>query len=541
MNYAALISLRDHWNQAYHNGTALVSDEIYNAVDHRVQQIEQSVAVGAPVTSTLTKIPHSVPMLSLEKANSEKDWQAWLKRITKAHGDDVDFTVEPKIDGIAIRLIYFKGSLCLAVTRGDGKIGEDVTLQAAGINGLPLTIPDPGYVEIRGEAYLPLSEFERFKDEYSNPRNLVSGTIRQLDGVAGDRGIRFLAYSINQMDQPPDSQSQALEWLSSWGFENSSVLATKCKSAGVKEWFNHLEDVRDSIDFDIDGAVIKLDSVNLQNQMGVTRHHPKWAVAWKFAGKATVTTLLDVEFNIGRTGQITYVGILDQVNLDGVNISRASLFSNNFIREHNLYYGDYVRLERAGDVIPKITGVVTELRCTENRKVEIPTECPSCFGPLVEVGAFSYCTNSKCPAKLTEWLQYWASRKCLNIIGMGRVVCEDMVSSGLVTDSPADIYFISQDQLRDAAINSPGKLHSNIQNSLNKGLDTYITALGIPKVGSKVAEELAAKFTNIDEIQNLSVSDLISHGFKPAGSKSLHEWFSTNGEIVSRFKEAGVF
>ena len=541
MKYEALVALRDHWNQAYHNGQALVSDEIYNAVDHRVQQIEHNVSVGAPVTSSLAKIPHSVPMLSLEKANSEKDWQAWLKRVTKIHGDDLDFIVEPKIDGIAIRLIYFENNLCLAVTRGDGKIGEDVTVQVSGINGLPLYISDSGYVEIRGEAYLPLSEFERFKEEYSNPRNLVSGTIRQLDGVAGERGIRFLAYSINQMDTMPDSQEHALDLLRSWGFENSSVLSAKCKSDDVKEWFNQLEEKRESIDFDIDGAVVKVNDIKLQSELGNTRHHPKWAVAWKFAGKTTVTTLLDVEFNIGRTGQITYVGILDQVNLDGVNISRASLFSNNFIREHDLYYGDYVRLERAGDVIPKITGIVTELRDTDSRKIEIPTECPSCQFDLEEVGAFSYCHNTKCPSKLSEWLQYWASRKCVNINGMGRVVCEDLVSTGLVSDSPADIYFISEDQFRDAAILSPTKLYNNIQNSRNKELHTYITALGIPKVGSKVAEELAAKFNDISEIQNLSESDLISHGFKPAGSKSLCEWFSHNSDIVERFKEAGIF
>ena len=327
------------------------------------------------------------------------------------------------------------------MTRGDGKIGEDVTLQAADINGLPLYIQEKGYTEIRGEAYLPRSEFERFKDDYSNPRNLTSGTLRQLDIVAGERGIRFLAYSINALDNMPETQEQALNLLSSWGFDNSFVLSVKCKAHEIKSYFDQLNRDRDNIDFDIDGAVIKLNSVSMQHKLGTTRHHPKWAIAWKFAGKSTVTQLIEVEFNIGRTGQITYVGILEPVNLDGVNISRASLFSNNFIRDQDLYYNDYVSLERAGDVIPKITGNIKELREPNSVKIEIPAQCPSCNFTLIEIGAFSYCENINCKAKLSEWLQYWASRKCANINGLGKAVCEDLINSGLVNQSPGGSVF----------------------------------------------------------------------------------------------------
>ena len=525
--------------------------------------------VGAEPASHLVKHTHLVPMLSLANAFNEEELAAWEERNVRNAGDDVrrsGYSCELKIDGAAIALTYRDGVLVEGATRGNGTIGESVTANLRTIGSIPLRLrgdDHPPVMEVRGEVYMPFSGFERMNEErvragepvFANPRNAAAGALRQLDPrITQSRPLRFFGYAIAVPDggaPPASTQSELLERLASWGIPVAPHHRFCADLAAVHAWAAEVENrVRGTLDFAIDGGVVKIDQLGLWPELGVVGgREPRYAIARKFAPDIAETTLLDIKVNVGRTGTINPYAELAPVEIGGAMVKLATLHNFDLIARKDLRVGDVVQVKRAGEVIPQIIGPVPDRRDPKHppQPYEPPDRCPSCDTPLVtgaELG-MRYCPNFDCPGRQLENLVHFTSRGAMDIRGLSYARITQLVEVGLVHDA-ADLYELTADRLAELdrlAEKSAEQLVEAIAASKAQPLSRLLFALGIANIGEIAAKQIARHFGTMDAITRASVDDVLAvHGIGEILAESLVSWFADPKAqgLVERLRRAGL-
>ena len=514
--------------------------------------------VGAPPSEAFATVEHRVPMLSLANAFSPEELRAFDARARKlAEVDRLEYVCEPKLDGLAVSLVYENGVLVRGATRGDGERGEDVTANLRTIRAVPLRLRRPLTIEVRGEVIIRHEDFRRLNEEraargeplFANPRNAAAGSVRQLDPrVTASRPLDIFFYAIGYMEgEPPATHAELLDLLRELGFKVNPESRLVPDIEAAIQWCLDFEQKRPSLPYAVDGAVLKVNDRRLYERLGTTAKTPRWAIAYKFATEQAITQVEDIVVNVGRTGAVTPMARLVPVQVGGVTVSRATLHNEDYIRSKDIRIGDWVVIQRAGDVIPEVVRVLTERRTGQEREFRMPTECPECGGPVVRPPgeAVARCTNTKCPGRLLERLIHFVSRDAMNVEGMGPALIEQLVEKGLVQDA-ADIYRLRHDQLASLermGDKSASNVLASIEASKDAGLERLLFALGIRHVGENVARDIAQHFGDIDRLMAASFDELLdvpSVGEKIA--RSVLDYFADeeNRALIERLREAGV-
>ena len=482
-----------------------------------------TATVGAPLQASFRPLDHPTPMLSLDNAFNVDDVEAFLARAGRTLSSDrqLELLAEPKVDGLSINLLYRSGRLEWAATRGNGRQGEDVTLNVLHIEGIPQQVAGaPDGLEVRGEIYLSVEEFARINAEreengeplFMNPRNAASGTLRQIDPrVSAGRKLEIYCYGVgNARELGVERQSEVLDWLDAHGFRTNPLREVTAGAEAVESLMERWREMRADLSYQVDGVVLKVERLDLQEELGSTSRAPRWAVAYKFPAEEVATRLLGIGVQVGRTGKITPVAELEPRLLEGTTVSRATLHNPGFIRDMDLRVGDRVILHKSGGIIPEITKVLIEERPAGTVPFEFPEECPACGSHLVEDGANLKCFNPSCPAQLLQRLSYYGSRNALDIEGLAQKTVQALVEAGLVQALP-DLYDVTVEQiaqLEGFGELSATKLVSQIEASKRKSLDRFLTALGLPHVGPRTAEILARHFGSLERFRAADVESL---------------------------------
>jgi DNA ligase (NAD+) len=522
--------------------------------------------VGGQVSGQFATVRHSTPMLSLAKTTSEAELRDWERRIHDLTGQTkVDYVCELKLDGMSMALRYEAGRLSLGITRGNGTEGEDVTANVRTIRSIPLNISAqqlkkaglPEAFEVRGELLMPSSSFLRMNEEqeekglprFANPRNATAGTVRQLDPrITARRRLDFFAYGLLVEGRTIfDRHSQALQALQAAGFKVNPNHRLVHSIEEVWKFIGEWEAERDSLPYETDGIVVKVDRVGLQEELGYTGKAPRWAIAFKYAAHSGETQIEDIQVQVGRTGKLTPVAWLKPVPIGGTTVSRATLHNMDEIERLGVRIGDWVRVERGGDVIPKVVEVLKERRPRDTREFRMPERCPVCGGHVVraEGEADHRCVNANCPAKLRESIRHFASRGVMNIEGMGDALVNQLVETGMVKDV-ADIYALTEDKLlklERMGKKSADNILREIAQSKAAPLERVIYGLGIRFVGERTAQFLAEHFGSIDALMQASVEELQEvNEIGPSVSASIREFFDEpkNVALVKRLEAAGL-
>ena len=514
----------------------------YAAADSPTQRVG-----GAPLGEFAT-VRHEVPMLSLDKCTSLAELEDWSQRCRNQLSPDepLQFTCEPKIDGVAVALVYQDGALQLAATRGDGQTGEDITANVRTIGAIPLRLdaPDvPARLEVRGEIYMPLAAFDAYNARARidglkmlvNPRNGAAGSLRQLDPrITAQRPLTMFCYGIGLVDGDwrPGSQMGVLEQLQRWGFRVNPQTRVLDDIASCEAYLDDLLARRGRLGYAIDGAVIKVNALDQQRRLGAVTRKPRWAMAFKYAAEEATTRLLAVEFQVGRTGAVTPVARLEPVFVGGVTVSNATLHNMDEVARLDLHVGDTVLMRRAGDVIPQIMAVIPGSRPADARPVTQPERCPSCGSPIVRPAdeAVARCAAGplSCPAQLKEGLKHFASRLALDIEGLGDKLVEQLVDRGLVRE-PADLYRLTVEQLVELermGSRSAEKLLAALTRSRATTLARFIYALGIREVGEATAQALAVHFGDLEALMTATIETLEQvPDVGPIVAGQLHDYF----------------
>jgi DNA ligase (NAD+) len=541
------------------------------AVDSPTQRVSGRVAAG------FATVDHAEPMLSLDNAYSEEELRAFDERVKRGLGETggvperIDYVAELKIDGLSIALTYRDGVLVRAATRGDGVQGEDVTPNVRTIRAIPLRLsaPVPGSIEARGEVYLPRKAFERTNREreesgeplFANPRNAAAGTLRNLEpALVARRGLSAFLYQIVAPTPPAPAHAGILERMRSWGLPVEphwrSCAGIEALIDFVKEW----DEKRRSLDFDTDGIVIKVDALSLRERLGATSKFPRWAVAFKFPAEQKTTRLRKISVNVGRTGAVTPFAELEPVFIAGSTVSMATLHNADDIARKDIREGDWVIVEKAGDVIPRVVGPVLSKRADETQPWVMPTACPRCGSDLhrAEGEAVWRCENTSCPAKLQRGLEHFASRGAMNIDGLGESLIAQLIETGLVRDY-ADLYHVSAESLAGLTSTSmrgdgkaivrrfgeknAAKVVAQIERSRQNELWRLIFGLGIRHIGERAGQVLARAFGSMDDLCAATVEQLRStNEIGPVLAESLRSWLDEphNRALVDRLRDAGV-
>lgn len=501
---------------------------------------------GAPLSSFAT-VQHAVPMLSLDKCTAQSELEDWYQRCRRELSDEpIVLHAEPKIDGVAVTLRYEAGRLARAATRGDGATGEDITANVRTIRAVPLLLEAadvPAVLEVRGEIYMPLADFETFNAEARaagrktlvNPRNGAAGSLRQLDPrMTAERPLTLYCYAVGEYspDWSPTTQSGVVAALVSWGFRVNPESARLENLADCEAWLERLLARRQTLDYAIDGAVLKVDRLDQQRRLGAVTRKPRWAMAFKYPAEEATTTLLAVEFQVGRTGAVTPVARLEPVFVGGVTVSNATLHNMDEVARLDLRVGDTVLIRRAGDVIPQIMGVVAAARGAEARPIEAPLACPACGSPITrpEGEAVARCSGGpgRCSAQRREGLRHFASRLALDIDGLGDRLIEQLVDRGLVRE-PADLYRLDVATLAGLermGERSAGNLVAAIGASRSTTLARFIYGLGIREVGEATAQALARHFGALAALQDAELSALLEvPDVGPVVAGQIHAYF----------------
>jgi DNA ligase (NAD+) len=524
--------------------------------------------VGGKPREGFVKVPHSSPMLSLDNTYNEDELRDWERRVHELTGrSDVDYVCELKLDGMSLALIYEDGKLTRGVTRGDGSVGEDVTLNVRTVRSIPLSIPKErlkkagvpeDFFEVRGELLMPTASFKTINEErernglptFANPRNFTAGTVRQLDpNVTAERRMDYFPYILLQNGRTYfDRHSKTLTALDAAGFKvnpNRRLVRSMDEVwAFIREW----EGKRDSLPYEIDGIVVKVDRIALQDELGFTGKAPRWAIAYKYAARAGITKLEDIRVQVGRTGKLTPVAMLAPVLIGGTTVRNATLHNMDEIERLGVKIGDCVQVERGGDVIPKVAKVIEDKDHPRgNKTFHMPENCPVCGTKVVRTeGEVDYrCVNANCPAKLRETILHFASRGVMNIDGMGDALVTQLTERGLVKNV-ADIYKLTKADL--LTLERMGdKSAQNILNEIKKSkdlpLERVIYGLGIRMVGERTAQFLAEHFGSMEDLENASVEELQNvNEVGPRIAESIVEFFSipANRKLVERLREAGL-
>ncbi|MEF3089833.1 NAD-dependent DNA ligase LigA [Raoultella scottii] len=485
--------------------------------------------VGAAPLASFSQVRHEVPMLSLDNVFDEESFLAFNKRVQDRlkSSDDLVYCCELKLDGLAVSILYENGVLVQAATRGDGTTGEDITSNVRTIRAIPLKLRGdniPARLEVRGEVFLPQAGFEKINEEarrsggkvFANPRNAAAGSLRQLDSrITAKRPLTFFCYGVGTLEggELPASHSGRLQQFKAWGLPVSERVKLCRTPEEVLTYYRKVEEDRPTLGFDIDGVVIKVDSLALQEQLGFVARAPRWAVAFKFPAQEQMTFVRDVEFQVGRTGAITPVARLEPVHVAGVLVSNATLHNADEIERLGLRIGDKVVIRRAGDVIPQVVNVVLSERPEDTREILFPTHCPVCHSDVerVEGEVVTRCTGGLiCGAQRKEALKHFVSRRALDVEGMGEKIIDQLVEKEYV-HTPADLFRLSPGKLTGLERMGP-KSAQNVVNSLEKSKETtfarFLYALGIREVGEATAAGLAAHFATIEALEQASVDDL---------------------------------
>ena len=555
------------------------SDAEYDRLMRELRQLEEehptlrtpdspTQRVGAEVQSQLAKHQHLVPMLSLGNAFNEEELTAWEERIVRLAGEEVrraGYNCELKIDGGAVSLTYRDGVLVTAATRGNGSMGEDVTPNARTIREIPLRLKGRGYpplMEIRGEVYMPFSGFEKMNEErvkagepvYANPRNSAAGSLRMLDpSITASRPLRFFGYSIavpQGVRLPFERQSELLDQLGAWGIPVAPHRQCCGSLAEVHEWARELENrVRASLDFAIDGGVVKVDQFALWEELGVVAREPRYAIARKFAPDIAETRLLSIEVNVGRTGALNPYAMLEPVEIGGATVKLATLHNFDLIHDKDLRPGDWVQVKRAGEVIPQVIGPIPERRDPANppEPVSVPTRCPVC-GTKVERDEEEvaiYCPNVACPGRQLEGLVHFASRGAMDIRGLSYARIQQLLDAELIHDV-ADLYTVDAEALltlEGFAEKSAGQLVAAIGASKAQPLSRLLFGLGIRHVGATAAELLARHFGSLDALADASDEDILAiRGIGEIIAHAVTAYFADPSarRLVRKLRDAGV-
>ncbi|NHC40311.1 NAD-dependent DNA ligase LigA [Bacillus sp. MM2020_1] len=517
-----------------------------------------SLRVGGSVLDLFEKVEHRTPMLSLGNAFNEQDLRDFDRRIRQAVGEDISYVCELKIDGLAVSLRYEEGLFAQGATRGDGTIGEDITANVKTIKSVPLRLRETVSLEVRGEAYMPKRSFEalnqtreeRGEELFANPRNAAAGSLRQLDPkIAASRRLDVFLYGIGNISENSgiDSHSEGLDYLDRLGFKTNQERSKCASIEEVIEYVNSWVEKRPHLPYEIDGIVIKVDSYAHQAALGTTAKSPRWAIAYKFPAEEVVTTLLDIELSVGRTGVITPTAILEPVKVAGTTVQRASLHNEDLIREKDIKLGDKVVVKKAGDIIPEVVNVLADQRTGEEVEFHMPTHCPECESELVRLeGEVALrCINPKCPAQLREGLIHFVSRVAMNIEGLGEKVISQLFAEKLIADV-ADIYKLTREQLlalERMGEKSATNLIQAIEISKDNSLEKLLFGLGIRHVGAKAAKTLSQQFGSMDQLAQASKEDLLS--INEIGDKmaeSIVAYFEKEEavELINELVAAGV-
>jgi len=565
-----------HYNkQYYQNAVSEISDQEFDKLLKRLEALEKeypqykssdtpSNMVGSDITSKSKVIPHKVRMYSLNNAYSLKEIEEFYIKIIKQSDKMPHFTTELKLDGFSVNLFYDKGLLQYATTRGDGFEGEDVTENVKTINSLPVHIDYNEPIEIRGEIFLPRSEFNRINEErednseklFANPRNAAAGTIKLKDvEVVRSRKLDYRVYSVGLFDNKEIiSQRKLLNFFEELGFKtmisDKKVHGPVGFIAGleaIKSQCRIWEHEKDNLEFDIDGLVIKVDDFELQKKLGYTSKFPKWAIAYKFKAEEVETQIINVDFQVGRTGAVTPVARLKPVTVSGSVVSNATLHNADEIKRLDLHIGDHVTIIKSGEIIPKIIKVNYDKRDSDATVITFPSTCPVCNTELQkeEDGVIHYCNNVNCPAQVKRRIQHFASREAVDIEGLGEAVVQQLIDHGQI-NKIQDIYKIDYEEF--ATYDKQGKksaenLKQAIIASKNKKFHKILFGLGIRFVGDKISKVLCSHFKTIEEIMNADIEQLIN--IEEIGEKiarSVYEFFKNdnNLEMIKSLQEVGL-
>ena len=521
----SLTTLLNKYNYQYHVlDNPIVPDNEYDKLFHELQQLEQQYPeyiqadsptsrVGGVALTEFASMKHKVPMLSLDNTFSSEDLHKFAARVSD--DENIIWSCEPKLDGLAVSLIYQDGILVAGATRGDGAVGEDITANLRTINTIPLKLLDsdikiPKYLEVRGEVFLPKAAFIALNKQlegsggklFANPRNTAAGSLRQLDpSITATRPLEFFPYGITSVDSEfvGVKHSDAFKKLAKWGFKICPESAVVTGIDNCDKYYSDLHKVRDNLPYEIDGIVYKVDSLDLQQQLGFNARSPKWAIAYKFPAEEKLTTVIAIDFQVGRTGAITPVAKLDPVNVAGVMVSNASLHNADELQRKDVRIGDTVIVRRAGDVIPEVISVVLERRSQDAYSVVFPVNCPVCDAAIAkpEGEAISRCTGGlSCSAQQKEALNHFVSRKAMDIDGLGTKVIDQLVEAKLVANA-ADLYALNKESLLPLARmaeKSVENLLAAVETSKQTTFGKFLYALGIRGVGDATAHNLAKYF-----------------------------------------------
>ncbi|MRR07239.1 MAG: NAD-dependent DNA ligase LigA [Deltaproteobacteria bacterium] len=558
----------------YQNDSPEISDTEYDALFRELQLLEEQFPasalpdsptrrVGAPPRENFSQVPHRVPMLSLENAQTEAEIVEFDERVKRflaiGAGEEIRYFCEPKMDGLAVELVYENGVFITGSTRGDGFIGEDITLNLRTIKALPLrlTTTAPQLLELRGEVYLALKDFQRLNAEreeegaqpFANPRNAAAGSLRQLDSrITAKRPLSLFCYGPGEVaGYDFDSQQNFLDTIAQWSLPVNRLSRSVTGVAGVLAYFREMAESRDSLEYEIDGVVVKVDSFALQRELGEKSRSPRWAIAFKFPPRQAVTRVKDIVPQVGRTGVITPVAHLKPVEVSGVIVSRATLHNWEELQKKDIRIGDTVLIERAGDVIPAVVRAFPEMRNSSERSLPIPELCPECGSPVTKLpGEVAIrCLELSCPAKIRQAIIHFAARNAMDIEGLGDKYVEQLLRLDLVA-TVADLYTLSKDDfMRFERMGD--KLAENLLNAIEKSkkreLSRFIYALGIRNVGEHTAKLLAAAFGSIDNLAGAAEEELLSiREIGPQVAQSIMAFFSNprNRKVIQRMIEAGV-
>lgn len=573
--------IKYHSKRYYENDAPEISDFEYDKMFEELKALEAQYPefydptsptqrVGGAALDKFEKVKHEVRMGSLTDVFDFDALRTFIRSVQAEVGEDTEFSVEPKIDGLSVSLKYENGILSVAATRGNGTEGEDVTANIKTIRSIPLELEKPLNITVRGEVYMPRKSFERLnkiKEEngealWANPRNAAAGSLRQLDSKeTAKRGLDIFVFNYQSgsfEDETITTHAETINAIKSLGFNTISMLAVTSSEDEIIDAIIRLGESRPSLPYDIDGVVIKVNSLERRKEMGEGTSTPKWAVAYKFPPEQKQTKLLDIIVQVGRTGVLTPLAELEPVKLAGTTVSRATLHNIDIIREKDIRIGDTVIVQKAGDIIPEVVGSVKDKRPADSTPYEMPNACPSCGGELqyddvnefidddsdFTLGALR-CTNPSCPAQLERNITHFASKKAMNIDGMGAKMVKLLLDNHLIHDA-SDLYYLKQEELE--ALDRMGEKSAQnlvraIENSKSAGLSRVIYALGIRHIGEVASAELAAKFGSIDALFDATEEQICEiEDFGLIMAKSVVEFFKkpSTKYIVEKLKQSSV-
>lgn len=570
--------IKYHSKRYYENDAPEISDFEYDKLFEELKSLElahpeyysetsPTQRVGGMALDKFEKVRHEVKMASLTDVFDFDSLRQFIRRVKEEVGNDTCFSVEPKIDGLSVSLKYENGILKVGATRGDGNVGEDVTMNVKTIKSIPLELAESASITVRGEIYMPHSSFEKLNREkekngenlWANPRNAAAGSLRCLDSKeTAKRGLDIFVFNYQAGELEAQTHKETIEKIASLGFKTIPLLYVGSDEDEIVNAVVKLGEKRGSLEYGIDGTVIKVNSLEKRKELGESTSTPKWAVAYKFPPEQKKTKLLDIAIQVGRTGVLTPNAVLEPVRLAGTSVSRATLHNIDIIKEKDIRIGDTVIVQKAGDIIPEVVSSVKEARDGSELPYEMPDKCPSCGGGLVYDDAEDFiddgedftlgalrCTNPSCPAQLERNLAHFASKKAMNIEGVGGKLVKALLDNKMIKNA-ADLYYLNKEDiegLERMGKKSAENFINSIEASKKRGLAGLIFALGIRHIGEVASAELASKFGSIDALLDATLDEIKeTNDFGEVMARSVVEFFSKpeTRELIERLKQAGV-